>query len=474
MIMKKLLSVTLSIFIILTSFSYVLGADIKTKLNIIQKSSETEYLENDQGYISKTIVDSNEDTGEVTVELKVSNTSKDTEINKNTEIFLVLDNSKSMDYNATETETRKSVIASAATNLVNNIYNNNSNVKIGIVRFASKINGKASGSDKEYYQPNAANLMNELTSDKTYILNTISEYSAMETEAGTNIYAGLKKAYENFSSENTNKIIILLTDGLPTEYTESYYDYASQTSVDSNTKNYIEQIGNRVTLISLMTGIIENSDEEEDSNRVEEIFGTNENPTAGYFYNISDADIDSIVNNDIFQNVMDIIQNPINNVTIVDYFPKDITDNFEFSYVENLNIGTVSDEINTENNTIEWDIGTLRGDEVATLRYKLKIKNMNNEELLNKTITTNERVVLTYEDNEERAYTVTLSSSPRIQLSEVTEEPNINTSDNDDDTTAPGNLPQTGIGISVGIGIIVLIIGIIIVYSKYTKLKDIK
>ena len=474
MIMKKLLSVTLSIFIILTSFSYVLGADIKTKLNIIQKSSETEYLENDQGYISKTIVDSNEDTGEVTVELKVSNTSKDTEINKNTEIFLVLDNSKSMDYNATETETRKSVIASAATNLVNNIYNNNSNVKIGIVRFASKINGKASGSDKEYYQPNAANLMNELTSDKTYILNTISEYSAMETEAGTNIYAGLKKAYEYFSSENTNKIIILLTDGLPTEYTESYYDYASQTSVDSNTKNYIEQIGNRVTLISLMTGIIENSDEEEDSNRVEEIFGTNENPTAGYFYNISDADIDSIVNNDIFQNVMDIFQNPINNVTIVDYFPKDITDNFEFSYVENLNIGTVSDEINTENNTIEWDIGTLRGDEVATLRYKLKIKNMNNEELLNKTITTNERVVLTYEDNEERAYTVTLSSSPRIQLSEVTEEPNINTSDNDDDTTAPGNLPQTGIGISVGIGIIVLIIGIIIVYSKYTKLKDIK
>ena len=197
-----------------------------------------------------------------------------------------------------------------------------------------------------------------------------------------------------------------------------------------------------------------------------------------YFYNISDADIDSIVNNDIFQNVMDIIQNPINNVTIVDYFPDDITNNFEFSYVESPSIGTVTESISPDN-TIEWNIGTLRGDEVATLRYKLKINDMNNEILLNKTISTNERVVLNYEDNSGEAYTVTLSSSPRIQLSEVieeVEEPNINVSsgDNNDQTMAPGILPQTGIGIGITVATIVFVIGGLFIYLRFRKMKDIK
>lgn len=420
--LKKIFIMFITITLLVGICGSVNATELRTTLDVIQQASETKYLDNDQGYISKTIVDSNAEIGEVTIELKLSNTKKEKEETKKTEIFLVIDNSISMDYNSTETATRKSLIVNAATNLVNKISDNTSNVKVGVVRFASKWSGTESSTGKEYSQPNAANLMCSLTDSKETVVNSITEYKNMETEAGTNIYAGLKKAYQNFSEENNNKIIILLTDGVPTEYTESNYDYATDATVDNNTKSYIQTIGKEVTLISLMAGIANDSEDSDDLERVENIFGTETNPTSGYFYNISDADIESVVNNDIFANVMEKVQNPINTVKIVDYFPEDITEIFEFSYVGNASTGTASEGIDEEAKTISWDIGTLKGDEVATLKYKLKIKDMKNIDLLNKTIATNEKVVLTYKDTESKDYTVELTSSPKIQLSEVKEE----------------------------------------------------
>ncbi len=325
--------------------------------------------------------------------------------------------------------------------------------------------GTLEDTGKEYNQPNAANLMCALTDNKNSVTNAISQYNSMDTEAGTNIYAGLKKAYENFSSENNNKIIILLTDGVPTEYTESYNDWASEESVDSNTKKYIENIGNKVTLISLMSGIADGEEDSDDLERVEGIFGTKEKPTSGYFYNISDVDIENVVNNDVFSNVMEKVQNPINTVKVVDYFPEDIIDNFEFSYVGNPSVGTSSEEIDPETKTITWNIDTLKGEGIATLRYKLKIKDMQNAKLLNKTIATNEKVVLTYKDTGLKDYTVTLTSSPKIQLAEVKVV---------DDTKLNGKLPQTGESIIIAISIVIITLVLLIIYRKYRDYKDIK
>ena len=46
--------------------------------------------------------------------------------------------------------------------------------------------------------------------------------------------------------------------------------------------------------------------------------------------------------------------------------------------------------------------------------------------------------------------------------------------DNNDETTAPGEIPQTGVGICVTIAIIVFIIVSLFTYLKYRKMKDIK
>ena len=63
--LKKCFSI-FAIILILGMCLNVNAAELKTKLDVITQASETKYLENDQGYISKTIVDSNAETGEVT------------------------------------------------------------------------------------------------------------------------------------------------------------------------------------------------------------------------------------------------------------------------------------------------------------------------------------------------------------------------------------------------------------------------
>ena len=440
--LKKFFIILISILLMIGMCGNVNAAELKTSLDIIQKASETKYLENDQGFISKTIVDSNSDTGEVTIELKLSNTAKEVEKTTDTEIFLVVDNSGSMGYTTSTGEVRRNIIVRAMKNLVNNIYDNSSNVKVGLVRFANT-GTLLTGSTA---------LMCNLTDNKQTMLNAINEYENLDTsvnidgvemlhcESGTNIEAGLKKANDNFSSGSKNKIMILLTDGIP----NASISYSTASYVYNATKTRLKSIGDSgVSVISLMTGVTEEDDDNDNAQEViEQIFGTESNPTTGKFYNIADANLESVVTNDILADVMEKIQNPINTTKIVDYFPEDIIDNFDFSYVGTPSMGTTSDSIDTESKTITWDIGTLKGDEVATLKYKLKIKDMKNADLLNKTIATNEKVVLTYKDIESKDYTVELTSSPKIQLSEVKEELTATVS-YDPTTNTTGNVVAT-------------------------------
>ena len=421
--LKKIINIIL-IFLIIGMYGDVSAAELKTTLDVIQKASETKYLENDQGYVSKTIVNSNKDTGEVTIELKLSNTAKQEEKSTDTEVFLVVDNSGSMGYTTSTGEIRREIITKSMKNLVNNIYDNSSKVKVGLVRFANT-GSLLTGSTA---------LMCKLTDNKQTMLNAISEYENLDTsikidgvemahcESGTNIEAGLKRANDNFTKECKNKILVLLTDGIP----NASINYLSSSYVYSATKTRLKSIGDSgVSVISLMTGVTSKDEDVVSSDPtkiVEQIFGTTTNPTTGIFYNIKDANLESVVTKDIYADVMEKVQNAINTTKVVDYFPQDIAENFEFSYVENPNIGTASEGIDEETKTITWDIGTLKGDEVATLKYKLKIKDMKNTKLLNKTITTNEKVVLTYKDIQSKDYKVELTSSPKVQLSEVKDE----------------------------------------------------
>lgn len=432
--LKKSLGISIILILIISLCSSVYATELKTTLDVIQQASETKNLENDQGYVSKTIVDSNKDTGEVTIELKLSNTKKETEeiIFDSTEVIFVIDNSFSMEEIVSGTQTRRDIVIKAAKDFTSQLFKDVNNLKVGLTYyygFDSDDEGKTT--NQSYGTIETAKILSNLTNDETSIQNALTSLSSMPYNYGTNTDAGLQRAKSMFSSSKTaQKFIILLSDGVPNHAvgvsttTGGWFGPTAeqqQESVKTKTKATLQSISTEnINLITMLTGLGELS--EEDSTVLEAVFGTTINPTVGSLYNIADTDISTIINDKIYIEVLEKVQNPINTVKIVDYFPEDITENFDFSYVGNASTGTVSTGIDKETKTISWDIGTLKGDEVATLKYKLKIKDMKNTELLNKTIATNEKVILTYKDTEAKDYTVTLTSSPQIQLSEVKEE----------------------------------------------------
>ena len=209
--------------------------------------------------------------------------------------------------------------------------------------------------------------------------------------------------------------------------------------------------------------------EEEYEEIIETIFGTSSNPTADSFYYVSDDDIETTITEEIFAELSMLIQNPIYNITITDYFPSEILEYFDIT-IDSPSSGEVS-ALDTDTGTITWTIDTLSGNETATLQYTLTIKDMSNEDLLGIVISTNEQVVLTYTDSSSVEYEVILSSSPQICLTEVTDETNSNSVDT---TTAAGTLPQTGDERLIFFGIALIFIITIIVYTKFHKFNDIK
>lgn len=473
--MKKILSMFLMISVAFINMMPVSAASYK--LNIEKEAADIKYLENQQGYISKKIVASDLENGEVTVELTVANSKTSSEENSDIpEIMIVVDNSVSMAFLMPNGEPRKTAIMKATKNLVSSIYATNSSAKVGLVRFAGKAGSGnyncevdynlesycGSGQSTFYYGGNASSyLMQKLTADKNTMITAINNLENLNTpwvygtESGTDIAAGIKTAYNAFSGNSNNKTIIVITDGLPTHYLGSY----DGDDEFVNTNSYIKTIAKDTNLITVLTGVTEQDTGEGTAEDVIATFGTEESPAADKYYNISDATLNKTITEDILSDVKGYIQSDIKNVTIKDYFPSDIKDNFEFSYVKKPTVGTLSSEIASDN-TITYTTSELKGNESVVISYKLKLKDLNNSTLLDKVISTNEKVVLTYVDGSNKDHEVTLTSSPSVKLVKI-EEPK-----NDVEETVDN--PPTGLYISMAaLGLIGLgIVGISILKNK--------
>lgn len=496
-----LVSILLNIFI--TTVSAVNTA----QLEIVQKASETKYLENDQGYISKSIIDSNLDKGEITVELKLYNTTKEqenTDAYDNTEIFIMI--SENLVTNSEKLDKYLGYMDS----FVSKVFNQNSNTKIGIIGITGTIkdvtyneDGTANvGENDENDIPgteNNAEIVVDLTRDLEAIKNGIKNMNSSKKKYRCNLQAAIKLANKSYS-DNSNKILISLYDDVPSIAigVKSRITYGGiygtveevvkekHAKIASYTKSEILKLKDSNTSFILLRPDDTSYDETwhnistgekildfDGSPYVKELYGTMEKPTYGKMYEIDENTLSQVVTENIYKDVIESIQPDMKNVKMVDYFPKDITDNFEFSYIENPISGTVSESIDEETNTIFWEIGTLKGNEAATLKYKLKLKDMNNKELLDKVISTNEKVVLTYNDNENKEYEAILESSPKIKLTEIKQ--NVNENNIEDNTTKKDNTVATKILPNTGKVILIWIIGIVTVsavvaHIRYKKL----
>jgi len=387
---------------------------------------------------------------EVTLQLQITNEEI---ANKPTgEIVLVLDNSESMTHETSTGEIRKDMIYSSAKTLVTNLLKDNTKLKIGIVSFSTNTDSSKMGTIED------ATLVSTLSADAGALTTAMDSIIANGTM--TDLESGLALGAQQFSSEDNNKYMIVLTDGVP-NVAINYDKFPFSDDVITKTKNKLQEIANsNINLITMLTGI-DNEDsyasrfkDGEDNQKtyksiIEDIFGTTANPTAGSFYYITDDKIQSTISN-IYDSLIP-QSGSYKDITIVDYFPKEIVNNFDFAYVSNANIGNISASIDKTNNSITWTIPELAVGQTATVQYKLKLKENFDSSIVGKILNTNEKVDITYKDFNNNERNKTSDITPKLKLTEP-----------------PAVLPKAGLK-----NILIIFMFVIISISVYslTKLK---
>ncbi|MCI9038790.1 MAG: VWA domain-containing protein [Clostridia bacterium] len=395
---------------------------------------------------------------------------------KNLEVFFVLDNSYSMTktYN---NKVKTDYVAEAANDFTHSLLEKFENAKIGLVSFSSvKV---AEGA--VYGTLNDAKLLSGLTNSETDLNAKIEDYKK-DQGTYTNIEAGLAVAEANFSKdENVARYIILLSDGVPnlclnTEETLKY----SGVVAAATTKKLQDLSAKGIHMYSILMGLNEANQkvpgaslpDGADPNTTygklaEEIFGTPEKPvvpTVGQFFHIDYENLYDTINESIYADIADVKDTFIKDIVIKDYFPKEILENFNFEYVKTPNIGKVSEKVDYTDNSITWNIELLNAGEIATLSYKLTLKEDYNKEIVDKILPTNSKVDLEYTyENQKKQETETEFSKVRVRYVESSK----------DETITKKPLPQTGNYMTIFISVVAVIITIFAISRVYffKKLK---
>ncbi len=430
----------------------VVSAQNKTELIIEKKAVEKEYNE-ENIHITKEITKMDKELGAVEVTVKIENKEAKQVENKHVEIWFVLDNSPSMNTKTTSGESRKALVTSSSKELVNKLFAGYSNVKVGIIKFSG---ASSSLSDAE--------IIKNLTNNKDELLSSIDSYNNGHTTNGTNIDAGLTKAINSFTEDAQKKIIILITDGIPTSAIEisNGNDITTENGVRVQNK-MIETINSmssdNIMLISLMTGLNPtDASYENDQAAIENMYGTEANPRSGKFYNISDADVSTIVSNNIFNDVAEVLNIPKKSVLIEDYFEEETLKDFNLELLT-YNKGTAS--YDEEENKISLNIDEFNPEDEIVFTYTLKSKDLSNKDIIKNLYRTNKKITISYNDENDEQHTINVEESPTVKF---LEKEDIN--------------PKTGDGLKLNaidiiiIGAILLLVGLISYIEISEKKKN--
>lgn len=430
--MKK--TIFLTLFLILILIANISFASYSTvTMSVVDEPVCTINI-GENSKFEKKLISKDLNNKEVTLQLQVTN--EEISEKPSGEVVLVLDNSDSMKEQTSTGEIRKNLVFNSAKNLVTNLLKDNNSLKIGIVSFSTNTDISKEGTIED------ATVIFNLSNNASSLSNAID---TIETNGPrTNLESGLALAKTLFTSEQNNKYMIVLTDGVPNvaiDYDKTYYS----DDVISKTKSCLQQISSSgINLITMLTGISDESYIPATTTKsfgaiISEIFGTPENPTAGKFYYITDNKIENTIN-DIYNSLVS-TDKTLKNLKIVDYFPKEIVDNFDFAYVSKANIGNISAEIDKSNNSITWTIPELAVGQTATVQYKLKLKENFSSEIVGKILNTNEKVDITYTDYNNSTINKTSDVTPKLKLVEP-----------------PAVLPKAGLTTLIIVGSLLLII----------------
>ena len=172
--------------------------------------------EKNQVRLVETGVESTYQDGKFDVKLEVEGSVETVTNNEKLDVVLVVDRSGSM-----KDENRMENAKNAAKQFVDKLIDGgNGKVRVGLVSYGGKINDKYGNE-----VPNFTS--NPLQNDKNTLKGIIDGYNAYEGEsAGTFTQAALREANKLFEANNNKKILVLISDGLPT------YSYRGDSILD--------------------------------------------------------------------------------------------------------------------------------------------------------------------------------------------------------------------------------------------------
>ena len=389
--MKNKLIITLNLLLaFLICSNLVFASSSSIVLDIIDEPILNLKLDDNSNF-EKILVSKDLSNKSLTFKLQVTN--NEPIATTSGELMIVLDTSNSMENFINETTSRKEAVINSAKQLITSLLSTNSNLKIGIVSFATSPDIMQEGTI------NDATVISNLTNNLDELNNSLS--NIVSTGPRTNLQAGLSLAREQFSNNNNNKYMIILTDGVPNVSLDFDLTYYSD-SVIENTKNELKKLTeDNITTIAMLTGIDDGTFIPMGQNKtfnelIDEIFNST---TVNKFYYIQDKDIESTITNDIFNDLKP-TEKTLKDIKIIDNFTDETINNFNISISSNIEFGTVTNEIEN-NNSLIWNIPEIKSGQTATLQYTLTLKDNIDNQILDKEFNVTKTTNVTYLDYEQ-------------------------------------------------------------------------
>ena len=429
--MKKSLKIILVLMTILMFTNYVFAATEVSKSDATMKLVKDEICDitfGEYGSFEKKLANIDTENKTIDISLKVTNNDNGDhtheEITKEDvagEVVLLIDISGSMTHpnnNITinnVTYSRKDLVMSAADSLVDKLFTANPQIKIGVVEFASSEDEYKRGTDED-----AKIVSQGLSNSKEIVKNDLNTVKNDTLGNTTDIDIGLKKANELLQTSTdteAKKYIVLLTDGVPNAAEGISLKYSP--AVINATKERLQSLSNSgINIISVLMGISDDpiqiategySSPITHMEYAKSAFGTSSAPTVGSVYYIENEGITDTISNQIYKDLIpketttiidDSSKYALTDIVIKDYIPQNIVDNFEFSLLTKPDKGTVTETIDTTDNSITWTIPELKAGETSTFTYRLSLKDKFSNDIVGINLPTNKDVTIDYKEGD--------------------------------------------------------------------------
>lgn len=411
--MKKYLSLILTIFMLVLLSTSVFAAET-AKANATMTLVENNVCNitfGKYGEFEKKLIKCETNDKTIDIGLTVKN-NQEALLNKAGEVVLLIDSSNSMSTRQVtigdKTTTRKQLVLDSASQLVDKLLSSNSDIKIGVVEFATSTDVSKEGTEDD-----AKAITPALTNQKSDIVSALNTISSDVMGSRTNIDIGLKtanKLLETSTDSDANKYIVVLTDAVPNTAEGVKVDLYTEASADPTKATLTSLKESGINVISMLidiqdeeikiTGRPEDATFKTYKDVAQYVFGTPLSPTSGSVYYVNDSDVLDTVTNKIYSELIPVNEYVLTDIVIKDYFPQNIIDNFDFAYLTQPEIGTVSAEVDKTDNSITWTISNLAPGETANFSYRLSLKDTFSSEILDVNLPTNENVTIDYKENQ--------------------------------------------------------------------------